>query len=78
MAEYYRTRPLAAPTITPNSDPLVTVSEFDKHRELLLSDDVEEGWVPELRRYLETIHRDIKKDEDIVKWWQVCYLFSNT
>lgn len=79
MAEYYTTRPLVAPTSpAPNSDPSVTVSDFDKHRETLLSDDVEEGWKPELRRYLATMQRDIKKDTDIVEWWQVCYLFSKS
>lgn len=77
MAEYYRTRPPVAPTsVLSESDPSITVSNFDKHREELLSDDVEEGWVPELRRYLETKHRDIKKDADIVEWWQVSFLFS--
>jgi len=77
MAEYYSTRPVVAPTsLASDSDPTITVSEFDKHRESLLSNDVEEGWVPELRRYLETIQRDIKKDADIVKWWQVSFIFS--
>lgn len=72
MAEYYSTRPSIKPiSIASDSDPTITVSEFDKHRESLLSNDVEEGWVPELRRYLETMQRDIKKDEDIVEWWQV-------
>ena len=72
MAEYYSTRPaLAAAPVTSELDPSITISEFDKHRESLLSDDVEEGWRPELRRYLETMQRDIKKDADIVEWWQV-------
>lgn len=71
MAEYYRTRPPVAPPIASESDPSIAVSDFDKHRETLLSYDVEEGWMPELRRYLETMHRDIKKDADIVEWWQV-------
>jgi hypothetical protein len=77
MAEYYSTRPSVKTTpITPDSDPTITASEFDKHREALILDDVEEGWVPELRRYLETIERDIKKDEDIVEWWQVSSSYS--
>jgi len=79
MAEYYTTRPLVAPTsLAPNSDASVTVSDFDKHRKTLLSDDVEEGWKPELRCYLATMQRDMKKDADIVEWWQVCFLFSKT
>jgi hypothetical protein len=79
MAEYYSTRPPIAPTpVTSDPDPSITVSDFDKHRETLLADDIEEGWVSELRRYLETMQRDIKKDTDIVEWWQVSsYLFSN-
>ena len=72
MAEYYSTRPQVVPTpVTSNPDPSITVSDFDRHREMLLSNDVEEGWVSELRRYLKTMHRDIKKDADIVEWWQV-------
>jgi hypothetical protein len=79
MAEYYSTRPPIVPTpVASNSDPSVTVTDFDRHRDSLLSDDVEEGWKPELRRYLETKERDVKKDADIVEWWQVCYLFSKT
>jgi hypothetical protein len=78
MAEYYSTRPsVETIPIASDSDPTITVSEFDKHRESLLSNDVEEGWVPELRRYLETMQRDIKKDADIVEWWQVSILCSN-
>ena len=49
----------------------ITVTDFDKHRETLLSNDDrdEEGWESELRRYLGTVQRDIKKDVDVVKWW---------
>ena len=50
--------------------------EFKKHRETLLSDDAKEGWAPELRRYLKTMQQDVKKDTDIVKWWQVSSLCS--
>jgi len=59
------------------------VLEFDKHRETLLSDDAEEGWALELRRYTKMMQRDVKKDTDIVKWWQVSsscfkiFLFTN-
>ena len=78
MAEYYSNRsPVALLPITDTSDPLedcdITVTDFDKHRETLLSNDDrdEEGWESELRRYLGTVQRDIKKDVDVVKWWQV-------
>jgi hypothetical protein len=71
MAEYYRIRPSVSPTPTVATDADITISEFDKHRESLLVDDAEEGWASELRRYLGTMQRDIKKDTDIVEWWQV-------
>jgi len=76
MAQYYRTRPSVvavpnAPEATDAAAEPPTVSEYDKHRETLLSDDAEEGWASELRRYLKTMQRDVKKDTDIVKWWQV-------
>ena len=45
--------------------------EFDKHCETLLSDNLEEGWASELGRYLNTMQWDVKKDTDIVEWWQV-------
>ncbi len=50
------------------------LSEYDKHREQLISDDVDEGWASELRRYFGTMQRDVKKDTDIVEWWQVSNL----
>ena len=58
--------------------------EFHKHCETLLSDDAE-GWASELRCYLGMMQRDVKKDTDIVKWWQVSslacletFLFANS
>ena len=76
MVEYYNNRPSVAPaSVTSNSEPSIALSEFNKHWESLLSNDIEEGWAAELRSYLETIHRDIKKDSDIVEWWQVRFFF---
>jgi hypothetical protein len=79
MALYYKNRPSA--TLNPSSqadDPVCNsapaLSEFDIHRESLLSDDSEEGWASELRRYLGNMERDVKKDTDIVEWWQVSNL----
>jgi hypothetical protein len=73
MAEYYRIGPsvAATPAIATDPDLSIALSDFDKHRESLLSDDAKEGWASELRRYLGTMQRDIKKDTDIVEWWQV-------
>jgi hypothetical protein len=80
MSQYYAQRS-AAPSFSPNEAPVEPdsentgeQSEFDKHRETLLSDDVEEGWASELRRYLGTTHRAVKKDVDLVEWWQVSIL----
>jgi len=78
MAHYYATYPTvntAVPSASDEGDAATeTISEFDKHREALLSDDSEEGWASELRRYLKTVEQGVKKDTDIVEWWQVCSL----
>jgi hypothetical protein len=90
MAEYYKNRPTARANL-PQAGPAVDdsarvatsadtvyISEYDRQRETLLSDDLEEGWASELRRYLGTVQRDVKKDTDLVKWWQVSDLFIST
>lgn len=84
MAEYYKTRPSAIATAkgstrnnNPTSGTTRTLSEFDKHREKLLSNDAEEGWALELRRYLAGMQRDVEKDTDIVEWWQVMTWCTN-
>lgn len=86
MEQYYATYQTvnAEPDAFDEGDEVMeTLSEFDKHRETLLSDDTEEGWASELRRYLKTIERGVKKETDIVEWWQVCilhlesFLFAN-
>jgi len=81
MAEYYKTRPYtvaipdrSAENGNPKSKEARTLSEFDKHRKTLLSEDAVEGWASELRRYLITMQRDVEKDTDIVEWWQVSNL----
>src|ERR1700678_1223271 len=86
MAHYYSTRPcvITVPNVSNKEEAASEdASEFDKHRETLLSDDAEEGWAPELWRYTKTMQRDVKKDTDIIKWWQVSsscsemFLFTN-
>jgi hypothetical protein len=81
MAEYYKTRPYtvaipdrSAENGNPKSKEARTLSEFDKHRKTLLSEDAVEGWASELRLYLITMQRDVEKDTDIVEWWQVSNL----
>lgn len=79
MAQYYVCR-LTAPSFTPvskavePSNDISKMSEFDKHRESLLSDDAEEGWASELHRYLGTMQQNVKKDTNLVEWWQVSVL----
>lgn len=76
MAQYYNTRPsvIAVPNVSDEGEVATeAISEFDKHRKTLLFDDAEEGWASELRRYLKTVER-VKKDIDIVEWWQVSSL----
>ena len=75
MAEYYKNRP-SSTAINVNTEKEVEgdateMSGFDKHRETLLMDDAEEGWASELGRYLGTMQHDVKKDTDLVEWWQV-------
>jgi hypothetical protein len=71
MAEYYKNRPTStAVNIDTENDP-TEMSDFDKHRTTLLMDDTEEGWASELRRYLGTMERVVKKETDLVEWWQV-------
>jgi hypothetical protein len=78
MYKYYQSRPStvnrSAQTQATTSSKTATLSEFDKHRETLLSEDMEEGWASELRRYLSTMQRDVTKQTDIVEWWQVSKL----
>ena len=77
MIQYYKTHPTPEYPNIPSGDenPIHRnyddLSEFDKHRESLLSDDLEEGWASELRRYLGTMQRNVRKDTDLVEWWQV-------
>lgn len=47
-------------------------SEFERFRNKLFSEGVDEEGGMELRRYLKDKHKDVKQDEDIVAWWSVC------
>jgi hypothetical protein len=76
MAQYYNTCPsvIAVPNVSDEGEVATeAILEFDKHRKTLLSDDTEEGWASELRHYLKTVEQ-VKKDIDIVEWWQVSNL----
>ena len=81
MSQYYETCPIAASNTrsksaatAPGEAPIL--SEFDKHCEQLLSKDADEGWASELQQYISTVQQDVKKDADIIEWWQVSNLNS--
>jgi hypothetical protein len=80
MAIYYKNRPTATISNIQKesaSTNAPALSEYDKHRLTLLSNDAEEGWASELRRYLGQVQHDVKKDTDIVEWWQVSFEYHN-
>jgi len=86
MAHYYSTCPcvITVPNVSDEGEAASEdILEFDKHRKTLLSDDTKEGWALELRCYTKTMQQDVKKDTNIVKWWQVSsscfeiFLFTN-
>ena len=79
MERYWNARPTTSHTVPTESRDDVAqpeesiLSEFDRHRLSLLSANRndEEGWQPEMRRYLKDLPANVTKDTDIVKWWQV-------
>jgi hypothetical protein len=83
MERYWKARPkapLPATTAPPSTLPGNVVagsvqSDYDLHRQTLLTRDEDEGWQAELRRYLKDIPADVTKETDIVEWWQVCILY---
>lgn len=81
MEKYWRTRPSKA-SPTPSQSPSdvrleaasqTLESEFDRLRRTMIaeSQEEEEGWEPELRRYLKDLPEDVTRDTDIVEWWGV-------
>ena len=73
MAEYYRNCPASTTTnIDMEKDTINTMelSDFNKHCQTLLMDDAEEGWASELHHYLGSMQHDIRKDADLIEWWQ--------
>jgi len=78
MAQYYKNCPAASDPlavgigiVTNDAAPAPVLSEFNKHHKQLLTDDAQEGWILELRRYLSTMQGDVTKDTDLIEWWQV-------
>ena len=76
MAQYYITRSLSqqnnhVAAAAQSEGPVL--SDYDKLRHTLLTDDTADGWASELRRYLGTMQRDVTKDTDLVQWWQIVF-----
>lgn len=84
MEQYYQTRPTASKTTTDgqsndgsdsssdDDDPNLSLrDDFDKYRRTLLTREEDEGWRSEKRRYLKDMPHDVKRDTDIIYWWQV-------
>jgi hypothetical protein len=63
------TTQMATPPLDSTSDNFT--SEFDRHRQALVSREEDEEWESELRRYLRDVPADVTKDTDIVEWWSV-------
>jgi hypothetical protein len=78
MEEYYQRRPgrsSGTPSTAENEEPengKTVLSEYDQYRQSLVNDDDDEGWNSEYRRYLKDRPANVKKDTDIIQWWQVC------
>ena len=78
MENYYERRPgrSFATSTTPeiedseNGNPIL--SEYDQYRQSLVNEDDDEGWNSEYQHYLKDRPPNVKKDTDIVQWWQVC------
>ena len=54
------------------SNDLGPESVFDRLQQSLITHDGDEGWAPELRRYLKDMPADVTKETDILEWWLVC------
>jgi hypothetical protein len=79
MAQYYKNRP-SAPVVNETENPPASaephvLSESDKLRKTLLTDNAEEGWASELCCYLNTMKQCVMKETDLVEWWQVSIRF---
>ena len=74
MEDYYERRPSRSSgtsSTAENGETDTTLSEYDRYRQSLVNEDDDEGWNSEYRRYLNDRPANVKKDTDIVQWWQV-------
>jgi hypothetical protein len=82
MEQYWFNRPQAAAPAE-RSDGYITendvhLTDFDVHRRALITQEENEGWSAELRRYLKDMPATVSKETDIIEWWQVHYFLSLT
>lgn len=77
MAIYWTKRPRAPlvdnSAVDTNEQPTQDLSDYDLYRQTLITDDNDEGWESELRRYLKEIPAHVSKDTDIVEHWSVSF-----
>lgn len=75
MAEYWKTCPRATvdtqTTSATQTSNAAHLSDFNRHRQTLLSRDEDQGWQAELQHYWKDISANVSKDTDIVENWQV-------
>ncbi|KAH9072194.1 hypothetical protein EDB83DRAFT_2516969 [Lactarius deliciosus] len=74
MEHYWKTQPREEDTMTMTSSPPPDthaqsfLSEYDHHRQSLLTLDHDDGWAAELHCYLKDIPANVTKETDIVEW----------
>lgn len=83
MEQYWSNQPQTTPAPAERSDGYITENEvrltdFDIHRRALITQEENEGWAAELRRYLKDMPANVSKETDIIEWWQVCYFYLIT
>ncbi|KIL54327.1 hypothetical protein M378DRAFT_47482, partial [Amanita muscaria Koide BX008] len=82
MRLYWKSRPSAQRTDVQESSPAPfnnnddsdsdindIMAEYERHRRTLISQDIDEDWNSELRRYLKGIPKNVNVDTDLVEWW---------
>ena len=80
MEDYYERRPgrsSGTSSTAENEETDTTLSEYDRYRQSLVNEDDDKGWNLEYCRYLNDWPANVKKDMDIVQWWQVWFQTFN-
>ncbi|KIL57399.1 hypothetical protein M378DRAFT_47871, partial [Amanita muscaria Koide BX008] len=52
-----------------DSDSNDIMAEYERHRRTLISQDIDEDWNSELRRYLKDMPNGVDVNTDLVDWW---------